>query len=395
MDHIVTPLRVDLLDGTGHLRSPVTAVLVRITVLIILVDPAEVSAIVLSIISQFADFEVRIRDKPFHRLRMEDNRGGILRIFISGVDNELVVAVDRRARRNIRGDFNQSTFFAIVEAFRERTAVEHITSIALLGKEHVAVGSKQVVHAIAPADVLTDVLVDLDQLLNGAALCEHVEDGASVIGDRIAVITSVVRVEGVVDLTQDASRKNARRGREAADGGQTSSIKGDASGRGVKARLDGELGGVGQIVVVVTLDPLDVDVVGQDLDVVVHIVHGERGGADIFQADPVGFDGQVAQTEVLLVKRIADLADVGQTGVVLTASASDADVFPPVGSRGHGALGDSIFDDRSHVVGESRLGNETKVGIFIETQPVGAEGNTSSFALKLIGNRLACSSNRC
>ena len=119
---------------------------------------------------------------------------------------------------------------------------------------------------------------------------------------------------------------------------------------------------MGQIVVVVAFGPLDVDVVGQDLDVVINIVNREGRSANIFQADPIGVDGLVTQAKILLIEGVVDLTDVGQTGITLLrgvagilVSASDANVFPPIFSRGHGALGDSILDNRTHPIREGRL----------------------------------------
>ena len=168
MYDIISPFREDLLDGGSHLRTPVTTVFVRVAVLIILIDPFEVAAIVLGIIDQFADFEVRVRDEPLHGLRMEDNRGGVLRILVGGVDHGFR-ALEGRIR-DVGSNFNKRSTSAIVEAFGKRTAVEHITSIALLRKKHLAIGTKQIVDAITPADVLTDVLVDFDHLFDGGAI---------------------------------------------------------------------------------------------------------------------------------------------------------------------------------------------------------------------------------
>ena len=89
MQDVVSPSRDDLLHRTRHLRTPVTAVFVRVTVTIILVDPFEVAAIVLSIIGQLADLDIRARNQPLHGLRMEDNRRAILRSLVGRVDDRL------------------------------------------------------------------------------------------------------------------------------------------------------------------------------------------------------------------------------------------------------------------------------------------------------------------
>ncbi len=394
MDDVISPFREDLLDGTGHLRPPVTTVFVGVTIFIILVDPAEISAIVLSIINQFADFEVRVRDEPLHRLRMEDNRGGILRILVGGVDHGFRAL--EGTFRDVRSNLDQRATSAIVEAFRERTAVEHITSVALLRKKHLAIGAQQVVHTITPADVLTDVLVDLDQLFDGGAIRHHVEDGSAVIGDCIAVISSVVRVEGVVDLTQNASRKNTRRGREITDRGQIvgDGTSGTKTSLFVETCLNAHNIDVGQIIVVVTLDPLNVDVVGQDLDVVVYIVNREGRGANVFQADPIRLDSLLAERKVLLIEGVADFLDGSQAGVVLTSFASNTDGLPTA-ARGNRAAGDGVGDRFAHVVGKCRLGDKTEVRIFIKTQAMGTKSNASSLALELITDGLTSCSSLC
>lgn len=392
MDDIIAPLREDLLHRAGHLGTPVARILVGVAVLIILVDPAEISAIVLSIIDKLADFEVRVRDEPLHRLGMEDNRGGILRILVGGVDDSLG-ALEGRIR-DIRSNLDKGSAFAIVEAFRERTAVEHITSVALLGKKHLAIGTQQIVDAITPADVLTDILVDFDHLFDGGAIRHDVENRRTVIGHRIAVIASVVRVERVVDLTQDASRENARRGGQAADRSQVVG-EGDTSvDLGVETSFHAKLGNVGKIVVVVTLDPLNVDVVGQDFDVVVDIVNREGRSANVFQADPIRLNSLMAERKVLLVESVADLFDGSQAGVVLTRLASDANGLPAV-ARGNRAASNGVGDRFAHVVGERRLIDKTQIGIFIKTQAMGTKGNTSSLSLEIVIDALASRSNRC
>ena len=396
MDEVVTPLRIHFLHRASHLCPPVTTVFVRVAVLIILVDPAEISAIVLSIISQLADFEVRVRNKPFHRLRVEDNRGGILRSLVGGVDDILVLAVDRSASRDIRGNLNKATRAVVVEAFRERTAMENITTVSLLGQQRGAIGTEKIVNAITPADVLADFVVELDQVFNRGAFSEHVENGRAVIGDCVTVITSVVLIQAIINLAQNAEGHNARRSSRASDGGEVTRNSGGAAV--IEARFHTEKcsrsAGSEEIIVVITLSPLDVDVVGKDLDVVVDIVHGERGGANVFQADPIRLNSLMAETKIVLIEGIANRLDGSQAGVGFARDASDAHIFPSA-TNSKSALGDGVFDDCSHSIGESRLGNETEVRIFIKTQTIGAKSDTSSFPLEIVVDALARSSNRC
>lgn len=396
MDEVVGPLRVHLLHRTGHLRPPVTAVLVRVASLVVLVDPAEVSAIVLSIVGQLADFKVRVGNKPFHRLRVEDNRGGVLRTLVGGVDDILVLAVDRSASRDIRGDLDKATRAIVVETFRERTAVEHIAAVALLGQQRGAVGTEKIVNAITPADVFTNIVVELDQVFNRGAFGKHVEDGRTVIGNRITVITSVVLIQAIIDLAQDTKGHNTRRSSRTSDGGEVTRDGGGATV--IKARFHTEKrsrsAGSEEVIVVITLSPLDVDVVGKDLDVVVDIVNRECRGANVFQADPIRLNRLMAEVELVLVKGIANRLDRSQAGIGFARDASDAHIFPSA-TNGKGALGDGVFDDCSHVIGESRLGNEAEIGIFVQTEAIGAKGNTSSLALEIVVNAFASNSRRC
>jgi hypothetical protein len=104
----------------------------------------------------------------------------------------------------------------------------------------------------------------------------------------------------------------------------------------------------------------------------------------------------MAEFEGFLIEGIANGFDGGQAGVVLrgVANASDANIFPTAADS-DSALSDGVGDNRAHVVGESGLRYETHIGIFIKTQAMGAKRNASSFALKLIRNRFACSSSLC
>ena len=251
--------------------------------------------------------------------------------------------------------------------------MEDESAVCLFGQQRGTVGSQQVVHAITPADVLTNIFLKLDQVLDGGAFCEHVEHRGTVIGNRIAVISSILLIEIVMDLTKDTGGQNTRRSGGSGDSGEArTSIEGNGSAV-INSRFHTQLGRMGKVIVIVAFDPLDVDVVGQDLDVVVYIVNREGRGANIFQADVVGLDGLLAELEGLRVEGIAHGFDRSQAGIVLTGLASDADVFPSRAS-GNGALGDDVGDRFAHVVGECRLGNKTEIRIFVETQTIGAEG---------------------
>ncbi len=384
MQNIEPEFGENLLRRDSHLSAPVTAVFVRVAVLVVLVDPAEVSAIVLSIIDKFANLEVRIRHKPLNCLRMEDHRGGVLRSLVGGVDDELG-SLGRASRGDIRSNFGVTTRTVIVETLRERAAMEDESTVSLLGQERGAVSTKQIVDAITPANVLTDIFVEFDQVFNRGAFGKHVEHRRAVIGHRITVITSVVLVEAVIEFAKDTNRK---------DGGRIRQRTKRASRGLSEASLNGNFGNSLVVVVVVTLNPLLVDVVGKDLDVVVDIINRESRSANVFQADPIRLNRLMAERKGFLIEGIANFLDGSQAGVVLTSFASDANSFPAAAS-GNRALGDGVGDRFAHVVGESRLGDKTQIGVFVQTQAMSTKSDTSSLALEIIIDGLTSSSSLC
>jgi hypothetical protein len=101
----------------------------------------------------------------------------------------------------------------------------------------------------------------------------------------------------------------------------------------------------------------------------------------------------MTEAEILLIEGIANGLGRSQAGIGFAADASDANVFPTT-ANSDSALRDSIFDDGTHPVWESRLSDEAQIRIFIKTQTMSAKSDTSSFALEVIINGLTGKSSR-
>lgn len=354
------------------MRDPFALIAELVAVVFLLIEPGDVAAIVLRVIAHvLANGEIRVRVEELNHVVHVDD--GLLILGVAIGRTHLRFGAESGCFSGVRLNLRVTTSAIVVKPARERV---HHEVEATVGTGH-SHWPKQLVHAGRPAEILTDVVVVLDERVDGGISTNQRVNRSAITIKGHAVLASVVLRETLPDFFQNTHRQVGR--------GSSGRIIGvvfrQASGNSYFVLR------VGDVLLAVVVTPNEVDVFREELLIAVQFVSRISGGDEVGEANPIALNDLVHQRRREAVSGTREDVCGGSAGI--GASIRHANCAPGVHRGGLGALIDAGGDGGTHVGRPFALLGQRGPRVGIEAETVGFETETSSLPVHCIRNGVA------